>query len=116
MWLDVYKRQGKSYSLDEASKLLKEITFTKFDASVDIDIRLGVDPRKANQMVRGTVSLPHGVGKEVRVLALCTPDKEAEAQEAGADYVGLDEYINKINSGWTDIDVIITMPNVMRCV
>ena len=104
---------GKSYSLDETSKLLKEITFTKFDASVDIDIRLGVDPRKANQMVRGTVSLPHGIGKEVRVLALCTPDKEAEAQEAGADYVGLDEYINKIKSGWTDIDVIITMPSVM---
>ena len=104
---------GKSYSLDEASKLLKEITFTKFDASVDIDIRLGVDPRKANQMVRGTVSLPHGTGKEVRVLALCTPDKEAEAQAAGADYVGLDEYINKIKSGWTDIDVIITMPSVM---
>ena len=104
---------GKSYSLDEASKLLKEITFTKFDASVDIDIRLGVDPRKANQMVRGTVSLPHGIGKEVHVLALCTPDKEAEAQEAGADYVGLDEYINKIKSGWTDIDVIITMPSVM---
>ena len=104
---------GKSYSLDEASKLLKEITFTKFDASVDVDIRLGVDPRKANQMVRGTVSLPHGIGKEVRVLALCTPDKEAEAQEAGADYVGLDEYINKIKSGWTDIDVIITMPSVM---
>ena len=104
---------GKSYSLDEASKLLKEISFTKFDASVDIDIRLGVDPRKANQMVRGTVSLPHGIGKEVRVLALCTPDKEAEAQEAGADYVGLDEYINKIKSGWTDIDVIITMPRVM---
>ena len=104
---------GKSYSLDEASKLLKEISFTKFDASVDIDIRLGVDPRKANQMVRGTVSLPHGIGKEVRVLALCTPDKEAEAQEAGADYVGLDEYINKIKSGWTDIDVIITMPSVM---
>lgn len=104
---------GKSYSLDEASKLLKEISFTKFDASVDIDIRLGVDPRKANQMVRGTVSLPHGIGKEVRVLALCTPDKEAEAQEAGADYVGLDEYINKIKSGWIDIDVIITMPSVM---
>ena len=104
---------GKSYSLDEASKLLKEITFTKCDASVDIDIRLGVDPCKANQMVRGTVSLPHGIGKEVRVLALCTPDKEAEAQEAGADYVGLDEYINKIKSGWTDIDVIITMPSVM---
>lgn len=104
---------GKTYTLDEASKLLKEITFTKFDASVDIDIRLGVDPRKANQMVRGTVSLPHGIGKEVRVLALCTPDKEAEAQEAGADYVGLDEYINKIKSGWTEIDVIITMPSVM---
>lgn len=104
---------GKTYTLDEASKLLKEITFTKFDASVDIDIRLGVDPRKANQMVRGTVSLPHGIGKEVRVLALCTPDKEAEAQEAGADYVGLDEYIDKIKSGWTDIDVIITMPSVM---
>lgn len=104
---------GKTYTLDEASKLLKEITFTKFDASVDIDIRLGVDPRKANQMVRGTVSLPHGIGKEVRVLVLCTPDKEAEAQEAGADYVGMDEYIDKIKSGWTDIDVIITMPSVM---
>ncbi len=104
---------GKSYTLEEATRLLKDITFTKFDASVDIDIRLGVDPRKANQMVRGTVSLPHGIGKEVRVLALCTPDKEAEAQEAGADYVGLDEYIDKIKSGWTDIDVIITMPSVM---
>lgn len=104
---------GKLYTLDEASSLVKEITFTKFNASVDIDIRLGVDPRKANQMVRGVVSLPHGTGKEVRVLALCTPDKEAEAQAAGADYVGLDEYIDKIKGGWTDIDVIITMPSVM---
>ena len=101
---------GKLYTLDEASSLVKEITFTKFNASVDIDIRLGVDPRKANQMV---VTLPHGTGKEVRVLALCTPDKEAEAQAAGADYVGLDEYIDKIKGGWTDIDVIITMPSVM---
>ena len=104
---------GKLYTLDEASSLVKEITFTKFNASVDIDIRLGVDPRKANQMVRGVVTLPHGTGKEVRVLALCTPDKEAEAQAAGADYVGLDEYIDKIKGGWTDIDVIITMPSVM---
>lgn len=104
---------GKLYTLDEASSLVKEITFTKFNASVDIDIRLGVDPRKANQMVRGVVILPHGTGKEVRVLALCTPDKEAEAQAAGADYVGLDEYIDKIKGGWTDIDVIITMPSVM---
>ena len=104
---------GKLYALDEASSLVKEITFTKFNASVDIDIRLGVDPRKANQMVRGVVTLPHGTGKEVRVLALCTPDKEAEAQAAGADYVGLDEYIDKIKGGWTDIDVIITMPSVM---
>ncbi|MCI6154985.1 MAG: 50S ribosomal protein L1 [Bacteroidales bacterium] len=104
---------GKFYTLDEASSLVKEITFTKFNASVDIDIRLGVDPRKANQMVRGVVTLPHGTGKEVRVLALCTPDKEAEAQAAGADYVGLDEYIDKIKGGWTDIDVIITMPSVM---
>ena len=104
---------GKLYTLDEASSLVKEITFTKFNASVDIDIRLGVDPRKANQMVRGVVTLPHGPGKEVRVLALCTPDKEAEAQAAGADYVGLDEYIDKIKGGWTDIDVIITMPSVM---
>ena len=104
---------GKLYTLDEASSLVKEITFTKFNASVDIDIRLGVDPRKANQMVRGAVTLPHGTGKEVRVLALCTPDKEAEAQAAGADYVGLDEYIDKIKGGWTDIDVIITMPSVM---
>lgn len=104
---------GKEYSLEEASKLVKEITFTKFDASVDIDIRLGVDPKKADQMVRGVVSLPHGVGKEVRVLVLCTPDKEQEAKDAGADHVGLDEYIKKIEGGWTDIDVIITMPTVM---
>ncbi len=104
---------GKEYSLDEAAKLVKEITFTKFDASVDIDIRLGVDPKKADQMVRGVVSLPHGVGKEVRVLVLCTPDKEQEAKDAGADHVGLDEYIKKIEGGWTDIDVIITMPTVM---
>jgi large subunit ribosomal protein L1 len=104
---------GKSYTLKEASALVKEITATKFDSSVDVDVRLGVDPRKANQMVRGVVSLPYGTGKEVRVLVLCTPDKEAEAQEAGADYVGLDEYIEKIKSGWTDIDVIITMPAIM---
>ena len=104
---------GKSYSLKEAAKLVKEITFTKLDSSVDIDVRLGVDPRKANQMVRGVVSLPHGTGKQIRVLALCTPDKEAEAKEAGADYVGLDEYIEKIKGGWTDIDVIITMPAIM---
>ena len=99
--------------MKEASALVKEITTTKFDASVDVDVRLGVDPRKANQMVRGVVSLPHGTGKQVRVLALCTPDKEAEAKEAGADYVGLDEYIDKIKGGWTDIDVIITMPSIM---
>ena len=104
---------GKAYSLVEAAELVKEITSTKFDASVDIDVRLGVDPRKANQMVRGVVSLPHGTGKQVRVLALCTPDKEAEAKAAGADYVGLDEYIEKIKGGWTDIDVIITMPAIM---
>ncbi len=104
---------GKVYSLKEASALVKEITTTKFDASVDIDVRLGVDPRKANQMVRGVVSLPHGTGKETRVLALCTPDKEEEAKAAGADYVGLDEYIEKIKGGWTDIDVIITMPSIM---
>ena len=104
---------GKSYSLKEASSLVKEITFTKFDSSVDIDVRLGVDPRKANQMVRGVVSLPHGTGKEVRVLVLCTPDQEAAAKEAGADYVGLDEYIDKIKGGWTDIDVIITQPAIM---
>ena len=104
---------GKMYSLKEAAELLKEITFTKFDASVDIDVRLGVDPRKANQMVRGVVSLPSGTGKEVRVLCLCTPDVEEAAKAAGADYVGLDEYIEKIKGGWTDIDVIITMPSVM---
>ena len=104
---------NKAYKLGEAAALLKEITFTKFDASVDIDVRLGVDPRKANQMVRGVVTLPHGTGKTVRVLVLCTPDKEAEAQAAGADYVGLDEYIEKIKGGWTDVDVIITTPNVM---
>lgn len=104
---------GKVYTLREASSLVKEITTTKFDASVDIDVRLGVDPRKANQMVRGVVSLPHGTGKEVRVLALTTPDKEEEAKQAGADYVGLDEYIEKIKGGWTDIDVIITMPAIM---
>src|SRR5690606_745914 len=101
------------YSLKEASELVKEITFTKFDSSVDLSVRLGVDPRKANQMVRGTVSLPHGMGKTVKVLALVTPDKEAEAKEAGADYVGLDEYVDKIKAGWTDVDVIITMPSVM---
>lgn len=105
--------KDKLYPIDEAAALLKEITFTKFDASVDIDVRLGVDPRKANQMVRGVVSLPHGTGKEVRVLALVTPDKEAEAKEAGADYVGLDDYIEKIKGGWTDFDVVITMPPVM---
>ena len=107
------KVEDKAYKLSEAAALLKEITFTKFDASVDIDVRLGVDPRKANQMVRGVVTLPHGTGKTVRVLVLCTPDKEAEAQAAGADYVGLDEYIEKIKGGWTDVDVIITTPNVM---
>ena len=105
--------QEKAYSLAEASQIVKDITTTKFDASVDLAVRLGVDPRKANQMVRGTVSLPHGTGKDVQVLVLCTPDKEAEAKEAGADHVGLDEYINKIKQGWTDIDVIITMPSVM---
>ena len=104
---------GKTYSLKEAPQLVKDVTFTKFDASVDIDVRLGVDPRKANQMVRGVVSLPHGTGKQVRVLALCTPDQEADAKAAGADYVGLDEYIEKIKGGWTDIDVIITQPSVM---
>lgn len=103
----------KSYSLAQACDLVKEITTTKFDASVDIAVRLGVDPRKANQMVRGTVSLPHGTGKDVRVLVLCTPDKEAEATQAGADFVGLDEYIDKLKGGWTDVDVIITMPSVM---
>ena len=103
----------KIYGLLEAAELVKSITFTKFDASVDIDVRLGVDPRKANQMVRGVVTLPHGTGKEVRVLALVTPDKEAEALEAGADFVGLDDYIEKIKNGWTDVDVVITMPPVM---
>jgi large subunit ribosomal protein L1 len=103
----------KEYSLDEAAKIVKDITFTKFDASVDISVRLGVDPRKADQMVRGTVALPNGVGKDVKVLVLCTPDKQAEAKEAGADYVGLDEFIEKIKGGWTDVDVIITMPSVM---
>lgn len=101
------------YSLDEATKIVKDITKTKFDSSVDIDVKLGVDPRKANQMVRGTVALPHGVGKDVRVLVLCTPDKMAEAKEAGADHVGLDDYVEKIKGGWTDIDVIVTMPSVM---
>lgn len=105
--------KGRVYSLDEASALVKEITFTKFDASVDIAVKLGVDPRKANQMVRGVVSLPHGTGKDMKVLALVTPDKEAEAKEAGADYVGLDDYLDKIKNGWTDVDVIITMPSVM---
>lgn len=105
--------KGKIYSLKEASTLVKEISFTKFDSSVDIDVRLGVDPRKANQMVRGVVTLPHGTGKEVRVLALVTPDKEQEARDAGADYVGLDDYVEKIKGGWTDVDVIITMPPVM---
>ena len=104
---------GKLYKLSEAAALLKEITFTKFNASVDVDVRLGVDPRKANQMVRGVVTLPHGTGKTVRVLVLCSPDKENEAREAGADYVGLDEYVDKIKGGWTDVDVIICTPNVM---
>lgn len=104
---------SKVYSLQDASALVKEITNVKFDASVDLAIRLGVDPRKANQMVRGVVTLPHGTGKDVKVLALVTPDKEAEAKEAGADYVGLDEYLQKIKGGWTDVDVIITMPSVM---
>lgn len=104
---------GKAYTLKEAAELVKEVTFTKFDASVDIDVRLGVDPRKANQMVRGTVSLPNGTGKQVRVLVLCSADAEAAAKEAGADYVGLDEYIEKIKGGWTDIYVIITQPAIM---
>ena len=104
---------SKAYSVADASKIVKDITTTKFDASVDLAIRLGVDPRKANQMVRGTVTLPHGTGKTMRVLALVTPDKEAEAKAAGADFVGLDEYIEKIKGGWTDVDVIITMPSVM---
>ncbi|RNC84957.1 MAG: 50S ribosomal protein L1 [Winogradskyella sp.] len=105
--------RNKLYSIEEASALLKEITYTKFDASVDLAVRLGVDPRKANQMVRGVVSLPHGTGKDMKVLALVTPDKEAEAKEAGADYVGLDEYLQKIKDGWTDVDVIVTMPSIM---
>jgi large subunit ribosomal protein L1 len=104
---------SKVYPLPEAVELVKGISYTKFDASIDLDIRLGVDPRKANQMVRGTVTLPHGTGKTVRVLVICTPDKEEEAKEAGADYVGLDEYIDKIKQGWTDVDVVITMPSVM---
>lgn len=105
--------KNQSFGLPEAVKIIKQITTTKFDASVDLDVRLGVDPRKANQMVRGTVTLPHGTGKTVRVLVLCTPDKEEEAKTAGADYVGLDEFIAKIKDGWTDIDVVITTPNVM---
>ena len=105
--------KSKSYSLSEAVNIVKQITYTKFDASVDLNIRLGVDPRKANQMVRGSVTLPHGTGKVVRVLVLCNPDKAQEALDAGADYVGLDEYIQKIKDGWTDIDVVITTPNVM---
>jgi len=103
----------KEYSLEEAIKLVKDISYTKFDASVDLSVRLGVDPRKANQMVRGSVTLPHGTGKNVKVLVLCTPDKEDEANAAGADYVGLDDYIQKIKGGWTDVDVVITMPSVM---
>ena len=105
--------KDKLYSLKEASALVKEMTTTKFDASVDLDVRLGIDPRKSNQMVRGVVSLPHGTGKETRVLVLCTPDKDDEAKAAGADHVGLDDYIEKIKAGWTDVDVIITMPSVM---
>jgi large subunit ribosomal protein L1 len=111
--VDALFDRSKAYSLNEASKLVKDITFTKFDASVDLSVRLGVDPRKANQMVRGIVTLPHGTGKTKRVLVLCTPDKEEEARQSGADHVGLDEYIDKIRAGWTDIDVIITTPNVM---
>jgi large subunit ribosomal protein L1 len=103
----------KSFTIAEAAKVVKDITFTKFDSSVDVDVRLGIDPKKANQMVRGIVTLPHGSGKVTRVLVLCTPDKEKEAKEAGADYVGLEEYIEKIKGGWTDVDVIITMPSVM---
>jgi large subunit ribosomal protein L1 len=104
---------GKEYTLEEAASLVKEISFTKYDASVDVDVRLGIDPRKSNQMVRGIVTLPHGTGKKFKVLVLCTPDKEEEAKAAGADYVGLDEYVEKIKKGWTDVDVIITMPPVM---
>ena len=105
--------KSKSYSLSEAVDIVKQITYTKFDASVDQNIRLGVDPRKANQMVRGSVTLPHGTGKVVRVLVLCNPDKAQEALDAGADYVGLDDYIQKIKDGWTDIDIVITTPNIM---
>ncbi len=105
--------KSKVYALPEAIQVVKDLTYTKFDASFDIDVRLGVDPRKANQMVRGIVTLPHGTGKVIRVLVLCTPDKEEEAKAAGADYVGLDEYVDKIKQGWTDVDVIITMPSVM---
>ena len=105
--------ESKEYNLDEASQIVKDITKSKFDASIDVDIRLGVDPRKADQMVRGVVALPHGTGKDIKVLVLCTPDKEQEAKDAGADHVGLDDYIKKIEGGWTDIDVIITMPTVM---
>jgi len=105
--------KNRLYTLKEASSLVKEITKTKFDASVDLDVRLGIDPRKSNQMVRGVVSLPNGTGRETRVLVLCTPDKEAEAREAGADFVGLDDFVDKIKGGWTDMDVIITMPSVM---
>lgn len=112
---DILKKYDfqKKYALDEAANLVKDISFTKFDASVDIDVNLGVDPKKSDQMVRGVVTLPHGTGKETRVLVLCTPDKEQEAKDAGADYVGLDDYIAKIEGGWTDVDVIITMPTVM---
>ena len=120
MTLSKYRKEAlskydneKSYSLEDASKIVKDISKLKFDPTVDIAVRLGVDPRKANQMVRGTVSLPHGTGKDVSVLVLCSPDKENEAKEAGADYVGLDEFIDKIKKGWTDVDVIITMPSVM---
>jgi large subunit ribosomal protein L1 len=105
--------KNKLYTLTEASSLVKEITKTKFDASIDLDVRLGIDPRKSNQMVRGVVSLPHGTGKQTRVLVLCTPDKEAEAKSSGADYIGLDDFVEKIKAGWTDVDVIITMPSVM---
>jgi len=112
LMLEKYDLQ-KSYSLEEASKIIKDISLTKFDASVDIDVRLGVDPKKADQMVRGAVSLPHGTGKKLTVLALCTPEKEDEAKTSGADYIGLDKFIKKIESGWTDVDVIITMPALM---
>jgi len=111
--VQAHLEEGKFYCLSEATSLVKEITYTKFDASVDLDVRLGVDPRKANQMVRGTVTLPHGTGKVARVLVLCNPDKETEAKEAGADFVGLDEFIQKIEGGWTDVDIIITQPSIM---